>query len=63
MFDLIRDAEPEDQCLECAKRTYSKTGKFKRSPRSSNASDKSDNDADGSVIAEGSELGADSANS
>ena len=63
LFDLIRNAEPDDKCLECAKRTYSKTGKFKRSPRSSNASDKSDNDADESVIAEGSELGADSANS
>ena len=63
LFDLIRNAEPDDKCLECAKRTYSKTGKFKRSPRSSNASDKSDNEADESVIAEGSELGADSANS
>jgi hypothetical protein len=54
VFNAIREAEPVDKCLDATKRPYTKTGKFKLSPRS-NASDQSDNDADGT------EAGADEA--
>ena len=55
VFNAIREAEPVDKCLDATKRPYIKTGKFKLSPRSSNASDQSENDADGT------EAGADEA--
>ena len=62
VFNAIREAEPVDKCLDATKRPYIKTGKFKLSPRSSNASDQSENDADGTeAVADEADGGAEEA--